>query len=60
MQELFCGFYETASTTSEELFKIVKDVLFKFQLPIDKCRDLCYDNAACCLRATITIMPAIR
>ena len=46
VQELFCGFYETASTTSEELFKIVKDVLSKFQLPIDKCRDLCYDNAA--------------
>ena len=48
MQELFCGFYETTSTTSEELFKIVKDVpvLSKFQLPIDKCRSQSYDDAA--------------
>ena len=46
VQELFCSFYETTSTTSEELFKIVKDVLSKFQLPIDKCRGQCYDDAA--------------
>ena len=46
VQELFCGFYETTSTTSAELFKIVKDVLSKFQLPIDKCRGQCYDDAA--------------
>ena len=46
MQELFCGFYETTSTTSEELFKIVKAVLSKFQLRIDKCRGQCYDDAA--------------
>ena len=29
VQGLSCGFYETTSTTSEELFKIVKDVLSK-------------------------------
>ena len=45
-QELFCGFYETSSATSEEVFKIVKDVLSKFQLPIDKCRGQCCDDAA--------------
>ena len=46
VQELFCGFYETTSATSEELFKIVKDLLSKFQLPIDRCRGQCYDDAA--------------
>ena len=46
MQELFCGFCETTSITSEELLKIVKDVLSKFQLPIDKCRGQCCDYAA--------------
>ena len=46
MKEVFCGFYETTSTTSKELFKIVKDVLSKFHLPIDKCRGQCYDDAA--------------
>ena len=46
MQKVFCDFYETTSSTSEELFKIVKDVLSRFQLPIDKCRGQCYDGAA--------------
>ena len=46
VQGLFYGFYETTPTTSEELFKIVKDVLSKFHLPIDKCRGQCYDDAA--------------
>ena len=46
VQELFCGFYETTSTTGEKLFQIVKDVLSKFQLPIDKCGGQCYDDAA--------------
>ena len=38
VQEVFCGFNETTSTTSWELFKIVKD---RLQLPIDKCRRQC-------------------
>ena len=46
VQEVFYGFYETTSTTSEELFIIVKGVLFRFQLPIDQCRRQCYDGAA--------------
>ena len=46
VQELFCGFYESTSTTSEELFKIVTDVLSEFLLPIDKCRGQYYDDAA--------------
>ena len=28
MQQEFCGFYETTSTTSEELFEIVMDFFF--------------------------------
>ena len=32
-------------TTSEELFKIVKDVLSWLKLPIDKCGYQCYDGA---------------
>ena len=46
MCKSFCGFCKTTSTTSEGLFKIVKEMLFKFQLPIDKCRGHCYDDAA--------------
>ena len=46
VQKVFCGFYETTSTTSEELFIIVIDVLSRFQLPIDKCKGQCYDGAA--------------
>ena len=36
VQEVFCGFYKTTLTTSKEQFKIVKDVLSRFQIPIDK------------------------
>ena len=46
VQEVFCGFYEDTSTRSKELFIVVKDVLSKFQLLIDKCRGQCYDGAA--------------
>ena len=44
MKELFFGFYETTSTTTEELFKIVKDFLSSFRLPIG--RGQCYNGAA--------------
>ena len=30
VQELFCGFYESTSTTSEELFKMVKTYFLSF------------------------------
>ena len=46
VQGLFYGFNETTTTTSEELFKIVKNVLSKFHLPIDKYRRQSYDNSA--------------
>ena len=34
MKKVFFGFYETTSTTSEELFKIGKDFLSWFRFPI--------------------------
>ena len=46
VQEVFCGFYKTMSTTSEKLFKIVINALFRFQFVIDKCRGQCYDGNA--------------
>ena len=46
MQELFCSLHETMSITNKELFKIIIDVFSRFQLPIDKCKDQCYDGAA--------------
>ena len=42
VQEVFCGVYETTSTTSEELFKVLESVLSRFQLPIDKRRSQSY------------------
>ena len=46
VQEVFCGFYETMSSTGEELFKFIKDVHSRFQLFIAKCRGQCYNDAA--------------
>lgn len=44
--EYFMGFYSTTSTTAETLFNIVKDVLVRFRLPLEKLRGQCYDGAA--------------
>lgn len=44
--EYFMGFYSTTSTTGKTLFDIVKDVLVRFQLPLEKLRGQCYDGAA--------------
>ena len=46
IREEFLGFYETKSTTSETLFKVVKDVLIRFGLDINNVRGQCYDGAA--------------
>ena len=40
------AFMKLRPPTSEELFKVVKDILSKFQLPIDKCKGQCCDGAA--------------
>lgn len=45
IEEIFCGFYECSFTNSETLFEVVKDVLMRFQLPMEKCRGQCYDGA---------------
>uniref|UniRef100_A0A6P4FBL9 Zinc finger MYM-type protein 1-like n=1 Tax=Drosophila rhopaloa TaxID=1041015 RepID=A0A6P4FBL9_DRORH len=44
--EYFMGFYETASTKAAALFEILKDVLARFHLPIEKLRGQCYDGAS--------------
>lgn len=44
--EYFLGFYATASTTAEALCSLVKDVLLRFNLPIEKLRGQCYDGAS--------------
>ena len=46
IHELFVGFYSTDSTTSTTLLALVKDVLSRFDLPLDKCRGQCYDGAS--------------
>ena len=46
IEELFFGFYETSITSSDVIYAIVKDVLLRFQFPINKCRGQCYDGAA--------------
>jgi hypothetical protein len=46
IHELFFGFYATASTDGETLYKIVKDILLRFDLPITACRGQRYDGAA--------------
>lgn len=45
VHESFLGFYETPSTDSETLFKIVLDALLRFEIDIRKCRGQCYDGA---------------
>ncbi|CAH0555121.1 unnamed protein product [Brassicogethes aeneus] len=44
--EYFMGFYSTTSTKAGTLFDIVKDVLLRFQLPLEKLRGQCYDGAS--------------
>ena len=45
-EEVFLGFYQTASTTSETLFQLLQDVLIRFSLPVSRLRGQCYDGAA--------------
>ena len=46
IEELFFGFSATSITSSDVIYAIVKDVLLRFQFPISKCREQCYDGAA--------------
>ena len=46
IEEIFFGHYETSITTSDALFTILKDVLLRMQLDINKCRGQCCDAAA--------------
>lgn len=46
VNEYFMGVYETHDTTAERLHEIVKDILSRFALPINKCRGQCYDGAS--------------
>ena len=44
--EYFMGFYTTVSTKAETLFEIMKDILIRFQLPLNKLRGQCYEGAS--------------
>jgi hypothetical protein len=44
--EDFIGFVETEKTDSSSLFELLKDVLLRCQLNINKCRGQAYDGAA--------------
>lgn len=46
VEKLFCGFFNMTDTTATSLFAILKDILCRFNLPIEKCRGQCYDGAA--------------
>lgn len=45
-EERVLGFYETPKTTADTLFQLLKDVLMRFALPVNKCRGQCYDGAS--------------
>lgn len=44
--EDFLGFYAAPNTEGKTLFNIVKDILARFDLPVEKLRGQCYDGAA--------------
>ena len=46
ISERFLGFYQTTSTTSEDLLKILTDTLLRFDMQFKNCRGQCYDGAA--------------
>lgn len=46
IEELFMGLYDISCTDSETLFKVVEDVLLRYQLKFSGCRGQCYDGAS--------------
>lgn len=47
IHEYFRGFYETPFTDAETLFRVIQDVLLRFNLPFCRCRGQYYDGANC-------------
>lgn len=45
IKEIFVGLYDVPATDSETLFKVIEDVLLRFQLKFESCRGQCYDGA---------------
>ena len=45
-EELFFGLYDAPAADSETIVKIIKDVLQRFNLPINLLRGQCYDGAS--------------
>ncbi|XP_046411959.1 zinc finger MYM-type protein 1-like [Neodiprion fabricii] len=46
IEQIFMGFYATSNTRVETLFKIMKNVLLRFNLNIANLRGQCYDGAS--------------
>ena len=46
VREDFMGLYELQSITSESIFKMLKDVLLRFNLPMSKTRGQSFDGAS--------------
>ncbi|XP_046587864.1 zinc finger MYM-type protein 1-like [Neodiprion lecontei] len=46
IEHIFMGFYATSNTRAETLFKIMKNVLLRFNLNIATLRGQCYDGAS--------------
>ena len=44
--EHFMGFYEIPYIKSSTIVSVIKDIMIRFQLQFDKCRDPCYDRAS--------------
>nr|XP_014346736.1 PREDICTED: zinc finger MYM-type protein 1-like [Latimeria chalumnae] len=40
-EEIFFGFYNTSDATSQALYTLLKDVLLRFDFPLEKCRGQC-------------------
>ena len=44
--ELFMGLYDLPDTTSETLYAVLKDVLMRLGLSLEKIRGHCFDGAS--------------
>ena len=44
--EDFVGLYQSDRADASTLAAVVKDVLIRLQMPLDKCRGLCYDGCS--------------
>lgn len=46
VNETFAGFHSTSLTNATTLFTILKDIVLRFDVGLDKCRGQCYDGAS--------------